>query len=278
MGQANARIGAFAVDNLHNVDWDNEAFDCLLLPEEKKDFLQDLVMAQGSDSNDEFDDFIRGKGKSLVGLLSGPPGVGKTLTAEAIAELAEKPLYKLSSGELGDTPLSVQKQLSKVLKLTELWKAVLLLDEADVFLAARTDNNLTQTAITSIFLKELEYYSGNLLLTTNRLRSIDDAFQSRIHFHFEYQELSGDTRLQIWRQFIDKIRTIDRPEVQISDTDLLKLSKMDLNARQIKNVLRISQLVAKRRGKSLTPDVIRLAAGFNNWNTQPSTEQVPTLI
>lgn len=258
--------------------WDHDAFDKLVLPQGQKNFIQDLVIAQGSGPSNDFDDFIQGKGRSLIGLLSGPPGVGKTLTAEAIAELTERPLYKLSSGELGETSSSVQKKLTEVLKLAQTWNAVLLLDEADVFLSARSENDLIRTAITSIFLKELEYYNGILLMTTNRLESMDSAFQSRIHFHYVYEELSEDTRVRIWHQFIKKIRDNGSIAVDVGDTELAQLGKLSLNARQIKNVLRTAHLVAERRSKTLTSEIIENATQFASWNRyskiQPSVELI----
>jgi SpoVK/Ycf46/Vps4 family AAA+-type ATPase len=69
--------------------------------------------------------------------------------------------------------------LSVILKLAGHWKAVLLLDEADVFLAQRTITDIERNAIVSIFLRELEYYQGILLLTTNQVDVIDEAFQSK---------------------------------------------------------------------------------------------------
>lgn len=84
----------------------------------------------------------------------------------------------LSSGELGDEPHKMEKNLTEVLELTQTWGCVLLLDEADVFLTRRDDTNLTRNAVVSIFLRQLEYYQGILILTTNRVESIDPAFQS----------------------------------------------------------------------------------------------------
>lgn len=79
-------------------------------------------------------DFRQGKGRGLVAVLHGPPGTGKTLTAEGIAELLKRPLYMVSVGELGTNPHQLETELNKILDVAHSWGAVLLLDEADVFL------------------------------------------------------------------------------------------------------------------------------------------------
>ncbi|KAM7216375.1 P-loop containing nucleoside triphosphate hydrolase protein [Rhypophila decipiens] len=262
--------GAFAVSRLEEVNWNNEIVDSLVLSDSRKDFISDLIRYHGRKTEAAkpgFDDFVRDKGKGLVGLLAGPPGVGKTLTAEAVAELAKRPLYMVSSGELGDTSSSVQNRLMTVLELAETWRAVVLLDEADVFLTERDDDNLSKNAITSIFLRHLEYYQGILLLTTNRLDSFDEAIKSRIHFCFEYEDLSKTARKTIWSKFLDKVEKdnsdlhIDmRPDTREQGID--KLAEFELNGRQIKNTVSISQAVATQRKKAITLRDILLAVEF----------------
>jgi SpoVK/Ycf46/Vps4 family AAA+-type ATPase len=137
-----------------------------------------LIKAHGS-GNWEFDDFVAGKGKGLVGLLYGEPGLGKTYTAEAIAETARMPLYSVSSGALGSDVETISTRLTHILDLATHWRAVLLVDEADVFLTKRTIADLERNAIVSVFLREIEYYPGILILTTNRAESIDAAFRSK---------------------------------------------------------------------------------------------------
>jgi len=63
----------------------------------------------------------------------GPLGVGKTLTAECIADLYEKPLYSITSGDIGTDPLTLEGRLQEIFDHAVRWNAVLLLDEADVF-------------------------------------------------------------------------------------------------------------------------------------------------
>ncbi|TDZ74844.1 hypothetical protein CTRI78_v000413 [Colletotrichum trifolii] len=78
------------------------------------------------------------------------------------------PLYAVSGGARGHEVAQMHDRLSGILKLASHWKAVLLLDEADVFLAQRTITDIERNAIVSIFLRELEYYQGILPLTTNQ--------------------------------------------------------------------------------------------------------------
>ena len=95
--------------------------------------------------------------------LSGPPGVGKTLTAESVAEVMKVPLYVMSAGDLGTTARSVEGNLKDILRMVPKWDAVLLLDEADVFMEARSATDLQRNELVSIFLRMLEYYEVSFL-------------------------------------------------------------------------------------------------------------------
>ena len=74
---------------------------------------------------------------------------------------------------------------------------MLLLNEADVFLRQRSLNHAGEDDATA-FLRKLEYSEGIIFLTTNRLRDIDPAMQSRIHIALCYPPLGLDTRREIW--------------------------------------------------------------------------------
>lgn len=173
----------FTVSGIHDIEWNEGAFESLVLPEKQKSIVKALVQSHTSEAAERknIDDVIQGKGRGLVAVLHGTPGVGKTLTAESIAELLKCPLYCVSAGELGTNPRELEQELQKILDLAHSWGAVLLLDEADVFLEARTAQDIHRNALVSIFLRLLEYFQGILFLTTNRVATFDDAFQSRIH-------------------------------------------------------------------------------------------------
>jgi AAA+ superfamily predicted ATPase len=92
-------------------------------------------------------DVIDRKGNGLIILLHGGPGTGKTFTAESVAELAEKPLYRVTCGDIGTKPEEVEKYLESVLYLGKIWGCVVLLDEADVFLEQRRLTDLERNAL-----------------------------------------------------------------------------------------------------------------------------------
>ena len=139
----------FNVDGIRDIAWNDDAFDSLVLAEEEKDLLLAFAEGQVNAKPGGFDDFIQGKGKGIIMLLSGPPGVGKTLTAESVAETMRAPLYTMSAGELGTWSDDVEKVLKEVLERCAMWKAVLLLDEADVFLEERSTSDLQRNALVS---------------------------------------------------------------------------------------------------------------------------------
>ncbi|KAK0836827.1 hypothetical protein LTS02_018067 [Friedmanniomyces endolithicus] len=80
----------------------------------------------------EFDDFVAGKGSGLSILLHGPPGVGKTMPAEAMSEHLQRPLYSISAGGLGTVAQTLEARVSEIFTMADRWNALLLLDEADL--------------------------------------------------------------------------------------------------------------------------------------------------
>ncbi|GAW14685.1 hypothetical protein ANO14919_040880 [Xylariales sp. No.14919] len=181
-----------------------------------------------------------GKGQGMIMLLTEEPGVGKTLTAETVAEKACRPLYTLSAGDLGASAGTVERGLTKAFDLARRWNAVLLLDECDVFLEERTSKNLERNQIVSVFLRMLEYYRGIMFLTTNRLSAFDPAFQSRIHLTLHYKNLDHTARRKIWQVLLSRAQK----DGEFSERDLVALSKEAINGRQIKNAVKAAQLLA----------------------------------
>ena len=237
----------FSIDCVSGIKWNKSAFESLVLPSDHKELILALTESQVQ-SKDSFDDVIQGKGKGMIILLSGPPGVGKTLTAESVAEEMHAPLFMMSAGDLGLESSSVESSLSNVLEMTTKWDAVLLLDEADVFLEQRSAHNLERNKLVSIFLRMMEYYEGILFLTTNRVENLDAAFESRIHISMEYDELSVSSRRQVWLLFLTEGGSKSHG---FSAADLDELAEYKMNGREIKNVIKTAQLLASKKGQRL---------------------------
>jgi SpoVK/Ycf46/Vps4 family AAA+-type ATPase len=206
-----------------------------VLPDTHKSIVQALVESHTFHAAQNVDDVIQGKGKGLVAVLHGPPGTGKTLTAEGIAELLRRPLYAVSAGELGTDPRQLEAELNKLLDLSHSWGAVLLLDEADVFLEQRSTHDIHRNALVSIFLRLLEYFQGILFLTTNRVETFDDAFQSRIHVALRYGELSAKAKRAVWKMFVERVAAMGGLGVaEFKESDFEALARNNLNGRQVK--------------------------------------------
>lgn len=72
------------MDGVTDVKWDHSVFKNLVIEEKAKALLFSFITSRlAEDQVVDFDDFITGKGKGLIILLHGPPGIGKTMTAEA---------------------------------------------------------------------------------------------------------------------------------------------------------------------------------------------------
>ncbi|KAI0967077.1 hypothetical protein F4678DRAFT_258632 [Xylaria arbuscula] len=234
-------------------------------------------------------DLIQNKGRGLVVLLHGVPGVGKTATAEAVAMEYKKPLFVITCGDLGLTPHEVEASLSNVFRLAHLWDCVLLLDEADVFLAQRSKLDMKRNALVSVFLRVLEYYNGLLFLTTNRVGTIDDAFKSRIHMSLYYPPLDKTQTRDIFRLNIAKLREIEgqrhemtgEPPLRINESQIIDFAARHFdekgrstggwNGRQIRNAFQIASSLAHHNytiqyvfsvciSLSLSPAVLRAFA------------------
>ncbi|KAF5698702.1 P-loop containing protein [Fusarium mundagurra] len=243
--------GYFSIDLLQNIDFDTATFESsLMLPDKHKNVLLSLVRMQTDHSNLAFSDIIKGKGKGLVFLLHGEPGVGKTMTA---AEHCKRPLLKIDARDLCHDHDSTESALKRVLRLAERWNAVALLDEADIFLEQRSRHYQMGNSLVTAFLRILEYFQGVLFLTTNRVNSIDHAFKSRIQVAIHYPKLDIASRKRLWQIFLAKASTkIQNPS---SWADLAsKFAHEELNGRQMRDIVRIAHAAAFGAGADIGYD------------------------
>lgn len=193
----------------------------MVLAPDKKELIRAVARNAGGSAREDDDDdddegendheeagldVVANKGGASIFLLHGPPGCGKTLTAEAIAELLRKPLYIVTAGDLGITAAEVEKTLRAVLDLCQTWDALVLIDEADIFLEARTSIEIQRNALVCVMLRLLEYYSGCLFLSSNRSAGgIDAAIASRITVMLGYPPLDPTGRSTVWKNLIELV-------------------------------------------------------------------------
>lgn len=206
--------------------------DLLVLPDGMRRAL-DAVFDTPPDQ--VFGDLFDGRHGGVVILAAGGPGVGKTLTAEVYAESMKRPLYVMEMGELGTSLAVVEQNLQKIFDRARRWNAVLLLDEADIFLSRRQDSDLERGAIVATFLRLLDYYEGTFFLTTNREEVIDDAFRSRATLRLAYPDLVEESRTRVWSQLLR------RAELEF-EGNISELAKENVNGRNIRNAIRVLKM------------------------------------
>lgn len=234
---ARRRWGCFIATNLTEISWRPQAFESLVLPISKKSLIKSLVDVDRSDLK-MAQDLVPGKGEGCLLLLYGPPGSGKTLTAEAIAEEVRRPLMVVSAGELGNSAWDIERKFVNILNTADLWDAIVLLDEADIFLESRSSHNHFHNSVVSTFLRLLEYHRQVIFLTTNRIGSLDSAVRSRISVVVEYPALNRKAREKVWRAMLEKNQveiTEEESETRngqtISDHEIRRLAVAKLNGR-----------------------------------------------
>ncbi len=209
-------------------------------------------------------DQVLEKGKGTIVLFTGPPGTGKTMTAEAMAQHLGRQLYiadyaELESKWIGET----EKNIVSIFSAAAQAGAVLLLDEADAILSSRLDgghyNDRAYNRQVSILLTELEAYDGVAILTTNRSVSLDTGLARRISATFEFDVPTPQERARIWDGLLPA--KIGRgPDVNLE----VLANKFEMSGGHIKNaVLTAVRKAARRDGKEavlLQRDLVEAAA------------------
>ena len=253
------RWGHLHVQNLKDVKSDKEAFKSLVIDEEIKLTVKALIgrFATGSEAGISpwGNDFIKNKGEGRIFLLHGEPGVGKTCTAECIAELTGRPLIALTAGDISVDAFRVEQNLNYFLELGQRYGALVLLDEADVYLERRRSKDIARNGLVSVFLRALEYYSGCIVISTNRVRSFDAAFMSRIHVALHYQNLRDEDRELIWANNFDRLDrdSAGRVHVSVAAREYVwnssDVRSLRWNGREIRNAMQTALALAENEAR-----------------------------
>lgn len=183
-------------------------------------------------------------GRGLSMLFTGPPGTGKTMAAQVVAnelglEIYKVDLSKVISKYIGES----EKNLGEVFDSAKRSNVILLFDETDALFGKRTEvkdsHDKNANVETSYLLQKMEEYDGITIMTTNFIENIDKAFFRRISYviHFYFPDVAS--RKEIWMKMFPRETPLD------SDIDFDFLAKQfEIAGGSIKNAVITSTFMA----------------------------------
>ncbi|MDR0934526.1 MAG: ATP-binding protein [Burkholderiaceae bacterium] len=241
------------VNNLEEYQYNPSLRNKLILPPEHRDLVDILTQ----DMDILMEDIVAGKSGGTTILCKGAPGLGKTLTAEVYSEVVGRPLYRVHSGQLGVDSAAVEASLDKILKRAQRWGAVMLIDEADVYIRQRA-NDIDHNAVVAAFLRTLEYFHGLLFLTTNRVDDVDDAIASRCIATIIYEPPRTEDARRIWKVLADQF------SFTLNDALITELADHfdGISGRDIKELLKLTVKWCRQKNVEPSVDVFRSCAQF----------------
>ncbi|KQY42948.1 ATP-binding protein [Cellulomonas sp. Root137] len=192
----------------------------------------------------------------LVALFHGPPGTGKTMTAAALSRSTGLPAYlvdlsALVSKYIGET----EKALARVFDRAVREGCMLVFDEADAVFGRRTEvsdsHDRYANQEVSYLLSRIEAHPGVVVLTTNLLSNIDEAFQRRIHVMVEFPEPGPGERSRLWRSVLPR----ELPVARTVDLDALA-QRYALSGAQIRDASLDAAYLAAADGRVVTQEYL----------------------
>jgi MoxR-like ATPase len=229
--------------------------DDLVLPASLREAIDDLVFEARTRAQVWEDEAARRlfpQGRGLLALLAGPPGTGKTMTAQTVAVSLGLDLFRISLSEVvskyvGET----SKNLQRVFARAEEMDAVLLFDEADALFSRRTEikdaHDRYANTDTNHLLQAVEAYGGVALLATNRKSNIDAAFLRRIRYVLDIPKPGPAERAELWRRLVGELA--GRETAMHLASPLHRLAdSVEATGAQIKYAVLSALFAAKRDG------------------------------
>jgi SpoVK/Ycf46/Vps4 family AAA+-type ATPase len=227
-------------------------FDDVILPPATRRALDD-ALAQVTQHDLIFNRWGLGErhptGLALAFNFAGPPGTGKTICAEALANSLGRRLLLVRYAELeslwmGETP----KNVAAVFRTARDESAVLFFDEADAIASKRstyleTGFQRESNTVVSVLLQELEWYNGVVIFATNLAANFDPAFERRIRTHVLFDMPGPAEREQIWRVQFHPTRTPLAPDVDFRDL----AQRYEVSGGDIRNAVLKAALTAAAR-------------------------------
>jgi len=160
--------------------------------------------------------------------------------------------------------------MRRVFDLATSWGAIILIDEADVFMVKRGSSDNHRNGLVATFLRILEYHEGIVFLTSNRLEDFDEAFESRLHLRLRYPHLGTDKKESIWRTALARVSDTQNWTAE----DIRRLAnELDVNGRQIANLVPTALAVSSYKKLPLTIETLMLIHKMNfNYDNHENDE------
>lgn len=194
---------------------------------------------------------LKTRSQGLTALFSGPPGTGKTMSAEVIATELQLDLYRIDLSQIVSKYIGeTEKNLDRIFTAATHSNAILLFDEADALFGKRSEVQDAHDRYANIeisyLLQKMETYEGIAILTTNSRSSLDTAFIRRLHFIIEFPLPSAIERSCLWQQVFP-------PTLPRQDFDLDALAQQfELTGASIQNVALAAAFLAAESSSMLT--------------------------
>ena len=190
-------------------------------------------------------------GAGITALFAGPPGTGKTMAAQVIANELKMELYKVDLSQVMDKYVGeTEKNIKRIFELAGRSNSVLFFDEADAIfnkrISAENSNDRFANIESSLLLQCIEEFSGVTLLATNNMSSIDVAFLRRFRFYLLFKEPDEEIRFQIWSSVFPAEAPVD-PAVDFKE--LARIFRF--TGAVIKNVAMQAAYLAAEYGKEI---------------------------
>ncbi|MFL5729144.1 MAG: ATP-binding protein, partial [Cytophagaceae bacterium] len=179
----------------------------------------------------------------------GPSGTGKTLTATLLGQAFGMPVYVVDlstiiSKYIGET----EKNLEKIFTMAENKGWVLFFDEAEALFGKRTatssSNDRYANQEVSYLLQRIENYNGIVILASNKLFDIDEAFTRRFQTFVEFPAPNEEERLKLWENTFLKTGFTIAEDINFKE---LAMSK-EVTGGMLINVLRYCAIRIMERG------------------------------
>lgn len=220
----------------------------LKLPFDKKEILNAICSYMKSYYkvyNDWNMDSRYSYGKGMTALFTGIPGTGKTMAAGCIAGELGIPLYRVDLSQIVDKYIGeTEKKLEIVFKYAQSANVILFFDEADALFGKRSEvkdskDKYANTEV-SYILQRIEQYDGMVILASNFINNIDEAFMRRMKYVVEFQMPDSSIRKEIWESGFSK-------EIPLEDIDYDYLAdNIELSGGHIKNIIINAAFLAAR--------------------------------